>query len=80
MQSVSRSAHQSHAAESHTRFVPGLGLGLEAAYAFTREFAMFWGGGVQVLLDETELVLRGQQVASFAPVGLGFELGARASF
>lgn len=80
LQSVSRPAHHARPAESHSRFVPGLGLGLEASYAFTHEFAMFGGGGVQMLLDETELVLRGQQVASFGPVGLGFELGARALF
>jgi hypothetical protein len=80
LQSVSRPAHRSRAAETRGRFMPGLGLGLEVTYALSREFAAFAGGGAQVLLGETEIVLHGQRVASFAPVGLGFELGARALF
>jgi hypothetical protein len=80
LQSVSRPAARPHAAETHGRFVPGLALGLEASYAISRGFAMFAGGGAQVLLGETEIVLRGREITSFAPVGLGFELGGRAFF
>jgi len=77
---VARAQSAMHPAESHGRFLPAVGVGAELAYGITREFALLVDAAAHALLGETELVLRGQQIAAIAPVDLVLGLGARASF
>jgi hypothetical protein len=80
LNAVRRPAHGMVAAESQARFVPAVGMGIEGMIALTRVLGLFADAGADVTLGETEVVVRGRQVAAFAPVGLAFELGARARF
>ena len=80
LQSVRRAPIGSTAPESHGRWLPGVGVGLEVNYALNHEAALFVSSGLRALLGETDLFLRGRHVASFAPLELGLGLGARFGF
>lgn len=80
LQSLTRAAAHGRPDERHGRFVPAVGVAAEVMYALTRELALFADAGGHAVLGETEIRLREQQVAAFAPVDVSFGLGARASF
>jgi hypothetical protein len=80
LQSVRRPATDADPAESHGRFVPGVGLQLETSYAMSADIALLAAAGAHALLGETEVLRDSQQVASFAPVELVAGLGAIARF
>jgi hypothetical protein len=66
-----------HDSESHGHVVPVIGLSVEASYALSRELGLTASAGARAILGETEVISKGQPVASFAPVELGFALGTR---
>ena len=65
---------------SRYKFLPGADLLAEASYFFTRGAAVVVGGGAEALFGETDVLISGQQVATFEPVRPVVELGLRAGF
>jgi hypothetical protein len=80
LQNVTRAGAHGRPEERHGRVVPAVGVAAEIVYALTRELALFADAGGHAVLGETEIRLREQQVAAFAPVDVSFGLGVRASF
>jgi hypothetical protein len=80
LESVRRDAERSRMAESHGRFVPGIGVGVELTFALSRAVAVLANTSAHAVLGRTDVLLRGSQVAAFAPIELGIALGARTYF
>jgi hypothetical protein len=80
IESVRRDSEGSQPHESHGRVVPAVGVGAELTFALNPDVALLANTSMRAVLGETDLILRGSQVAAFAPVELGLGLGARAYF
>ena len=80
LQSLRRTSAGSQPRESHGRFVPGAGIGVELTYALTRDIALLANIRVNAVLGQTDVFLRDREVAAFAPIELGLGLGARTYF
>lgn len=79
LQRLTRHAADERQEESHGRFLPATGVAVEATYALSSDLALFTAAGAHALLGETEVRLRDEQVAAFAPVDLQLALGLRVS-
>jgi hypothetical protein len=79
-QQLSHISAVDHVKESQARWVPGADLVVEGSWSLSEGAAVVAGAGAQAWLGKTDVFLRGQEVATVAPIAMLLEMGIRARF